>query len=224
VQTSGTANTLNGVFFTSSNVGIAVGDNGTVLRTTDGGGTWTTQPSGSLAQLQAICFADNNTGFAVGGTSSGTGGVILRTTDSGTSWTSQPYGSTTTIYGVSSASTTVGAVGANGLILRTNTGGATAVEQDLNRFRDGPNDFRLEQNYPNPFNPSTTISFSLPRTAVATLRIFNALGQEVALLANERKEAGYYQVTWDATVPSGIYFYSLRAGEFLQTKKMMVLK
>ncbi len=90
---------------------------------------------------------------------------------------------------------------------------------------DLPTQFSLDQNYPNPFNPSTTISYSLPKAAVVTLGIFNALSQEVALLVNERKEAGYYQVRWDGlSVPSGIYFYRLQAGEYLETMKMVVLK
>jgi hypothetical protein len=89
---------------------------------------------------------------------------------------------------------------------------------------DLPRDFALNQNYPNPFNPSTTISYSLPKAAIVSLRIFNALGQEVATLVNEQKEAGYYQVQWNANVSSGIYFYRLQAGEYVETKKMILLK
>ena len=87
-----------------------------------------------------------------------------------------------------------------------------------------PAAFDLGQNYPNPFNPSTTVSYSCPKTAAVSLRIFNTLGQVVATLVDERKEAGYYQSTWNANVPSGIYFYRLQAGEFVETKKMILLK
>ncbi|MCX6141885.1 MAG: choice-of-anchor D domain-containing protein [Ignavibacteriales bacterium] len=88
-----------------------------------------------------------------------------------------------------------------------------------------PSEFRLQQNYPNPFNPSTSISYSLPKASIVSLRIFNALGQEVVLLVSERKEAGYYQATWNASnAPSGIYFYRLRAGEFVETNKMILLR
>ena len=88
-----------------------------------------------------------------------------------------------------------------------------------------PPEFWLDQNYPNPFNPSTTIRFELPGPGNITLRIFNTLGQEVTVLLNGRKEAGYYEVTWDASsVPSGIYFYRLQAGEFVETKKMILSK
>jgi hypothetical protein len=87
-----------------------------------------------------------------------------------------------------------------------------------------PRLFLLSQNYPNPFNPTTTISYSLPKTAFVSLRIFNALGQEVASLVNEPKEPGQYQATWNANVPSGIYFYRLQAGELMETKKMTLLR
>jgi hypothetical protein len=87
-----------------------------------------------------------------------------------------------------------------------------------------PTVFSLSQNYPNPFNPSTTIRYDLPKSANVNLKIFNALGQGVASLVNERKEAGYYQSIWNANVPSGIYFYRLQAGEFVETKKMILLR
>ena len=87
-----------------------------------------------------------------------------------------------------------------------------------------PGEFSLMQNYPNPFNPSTSIRYELPMVTSVSLRIFNTLGQEIAVVVNERKVAGYYQVTWNATVPSGIYFYRLQAGEFVETKKMILLR
>ena len=88
-----------------------------------------------------------------------------------------------------------------------------------------PRDFTLFQNYPNPFNPSTTISYRLPKTSHVILKIYNMLGQEVAMLVNEEKVAGVYQAQWNASkLPSGLYFYRLTAGAFTDTKKMMLLK
>ena len=87
-----------------------------------------------------------------------------------------------------------------------------------------PEQFGLEQNYPNPFNPSTTISYQLPKVSSVSLSVFNTLGQQVATLVDEKKEPGYYTVRWNATVPSGIYFYRLHAGEFVETKKMIHLR
>jgi hypothetical protein len=87
-----------------------------------------------------------------------------------------------------------------------------------------PTRFTVSQNYPNPFNPSTTISYELPKSSNVTLRIYSTMGQVVATLVDGRKEAGQYQVKWDAHVPSGTYFYRLQAGEYTETKKMTLLK
>ena len=88
-----------------------------------------------------------------------------------------------------------------------------------------PPTFRLAQNFPNPFNPGTTIRYELPEAANVSLTIFNILGQVVATLVDEKKEAGGYQVQWNAsTVPSGIYFCRLRAGAHTETQKMVVAK
>jgi len=88
-----------------------------------------------------------------------------------------------------------------------------------------PNVFVLEQNYPNPFNPSTTIKFSLPSSGYATLKIYNALGEEVAVLLEKELTTGTYEVEWNASgLPSGVYFYRIQAGSFVQTKKMILLK
>jgi hypothetical protein len=88
-----------------------------------------------------------------------------------------------------------------------------------------PSDFALKQNYPNPFNPSTTISYFLPKLATVSLRIFNSLGQEVTLLVNEPQEPGHYQAAWNASsVPSGVYFYRLQAGAFVEIRKMLLIK
>jgi photosystem II stability/assembly factor-like uncharacterized protein len=85
--------------------------------------------------------------------------------------------------------------------------------------------FALRQNYPNPFNPSTTISFELPKESFATLRVFNLLGQTLATLVNEKMKAGVYQSKFDAArMPSGIYFYQLNAGDFVQIKKLILMK
>ncbi len=87
-----------------------------------------------------------------------------------------------------------------------------------------PRTFSLEQNYPNPFNPSTTIHYELPKASTVSLKIFNALGQLVTTLVDEKKEPGYYAVRWKANVPSGIYFYRLQAGGYVETKKMILAK
>ena len=88
-----------------------------------------------------------------------------------------------------------------------------------------PNKFALFQNYPNPFNPSTKIKYEIPKESFITLKIYDVLGREVAALVNAKREAGKFEVTFNAnSFPSGIYIYTLRAGEFIQSKKMILLK
>jgi len=88
-----------------------------------------------------------------------------------------------------------------------------------------PDEIILYTNYPNPFNPSTTIKFSMPQSSYATLKIYNVIGEEVAVLLDRVLTAGTYDFEWNATsLSSGIYFYKLQAGDFVETKKMILLK
>ena len=85
--------------------------------------------------------------------------------------------------------------------------------------------YKLYDNYPNPFNPSTTLRYSIPEEAFTTLKIYNSLGREVTTLVNETKPAGIYDVAFSATdLASGIYYYTLQAGSFTETKKMILMK
>jgi hypothetical protein len=85
--------------------------------------------------------------------------------------------------------------------------------------------FNLEQNYPNPFNPTTTIGFGIQNKSNVKITILNAIGEEVAVVLNEERETGFHQVEFSAAnLPSGIYFYQLKAGSFVETKKMILLK
>ncbi len=88
-----------------------------------------------------------------------------------------------------------------------------------------PTEFSLGQNYPNPFNPSTTINYSIPEFSFVTLKVYDVLGSEVATLVNEDKSVGSYEVEFDANeLTSGIYFYKIQAGSFVETKKMVLMK
>ena len=86
-----------------------------------------------------------------------------------------------------------------------------------------PTEFALNQNYPNPFNPSTTIQFAIPLTSSVVLKVFDALGREVTTLVTQELTPGYYRAMWQANVPSGIYFYRLQTGAFVEAKKMVLL-
>ncbi len=88
-----------------------------------------------------------------------------------------------------------------------------------------PREFALEQNYPNPFNPKTKIDYAIQSSAQVSLTVFDLLGKQIATVVNKKQESGNYSVYFDASnVPSGVYYYELRAGKFIETKKMIVLK
>jgi predicted GH43/DUF377 family glycosyl hydrolase len=87
------------------------------------------------------------------------------------------------------------------------------------------NSYLLEQNYPNPFNPATTIRFGVPEKSNVKITVLNSIGEQVALISNESKEPGFYQVEFNAAnLPSGVYFYRLQSGSFVETKKMILMK
>ena len=88
-----------------------------------------------------------------------------------------------------------------------------------------PQSFALHQNYPNPFNPSTTIEFSLPKSSPVVIKIYDLLGREVALLVDDVFQPGTHKVIWNAAdLPSGVYIYHIRAGEFTDSRKLILLK
>jgi hypothetical protein len=88
-----------------------------------------------------------------------------------------------------------------------------------------PASFKLEQNYPNPFNPITNIKFHFPLAGFAELKIYNSLGNEIQTLLSEELKPGIYNIEWDGNnQPSGVYFYTLRAGDFKETKKLVLVK
>jgi len=92
-----------------------------------------------------------------------------------------------------------------------------------------PTEFALSQNYPNPFNPITTIRYQLPISSDVTLKVYDLLGREVAILVDDYKQAGSYEIEFNSassinTPASGIYFYQLKTRNFIQTKKMILIK
>jgi photosystem II stability/assembly factor-like uncharacterized protein len=233
-QTSVTDLPLNKVFFSDDNNGWIAGgyhnewDNSfqsILLKTTNGGTNWITVPNISYLFID-IAFIDNNLGWAIGYTQAGTGG-ILKTTDGGITWSIDTGNLPATLNALHIKDNYGWAVGDNGLILRTTDAGAVWVEDENNNSI--PTEFVLEQNYPNPFNPSTKISWQSPVGSRQTIKIYDVLGREVATLVNEEKPAGNYEITFNPVsgtrqLASGIYFYQLKAGDHVSTKKMLLLK
>ncbi|MCK5277802.1 MAG: T9SS type A sorting domain-containing protein, partial [Cyclobacteriaceae bacterium] len=88
-----------------------------------------------------------------------------------------------------------------------------------------PDKYVLHQNYPNPFNPNTIIKFALPQDSKVNLTVFNILGEKVVQLINQEMKAGYHEYKFDASnFASGVYLYSITAGEFIEIKKMVLMK
>jgi hypothetical protein len=118
--------------------------------------------------------------------------------------------------------------GKTAIVIRTNKiyaftpGNVSAVDENTNAL---VNSFLLYQNFPNPFNPSTRIQYQVSSITYVTLKVYDILGNEVATLVNEEKPAGEYDVQFDGMgLSSGVYFYQLTAGNFIQTKKMILIK
>lgn len=201
--------------------GIVTSNAGNSARSTDGGVTWTNATAipgtGSSTGVETGLNAGNVDLFAVRGTG------IQRSTNGGTNWTSvfTGTGAYNDINFATSAGCPVGwAVGAGGVVARMSL--MTGIS---NYNGEVPSSFNLSQNFPNPFNPSTNINFSIPKSGLVTLKIYDMVGREVSTLVNEFKSAGNYIVGFSgANLTSGTYFYRLESDNFVETKKMLLIK
>lgn len=211
-----------------SGVGITTGADPRILppayvysHTIDGGVTWNSMlgPFGSIVNPVAGAGRSEFWGASAN--------TIYRSTDAGVSWhieyQTQTGFSFLALSVLTSNEVASGwAVAGGGFIYQLNEStltGAQILEVSI------PKAITLNQNYPNPFNPSTTIRYALPARAYVTLAVFNTLGQQVASLVNESQEAGYHEVRFDgSSMASGVYFYRLRAGENVATKKLLVIR
>jgi hypothetical protein len=92
-------------------------------------------------------------------------------------------------------------------------------------FASAPESNDLSQNFPNPFNPTTTIYYAVKDAGIVLIKIFNSLGQEIQTLVDEQKDAGYHYAEWNAAgYPSGVYFYRITNGSYVETKRMILTK
>ena len=197
-----------------------------IARTTDGGVTWTSVNVGTGFTGYCTCKWIEGTNTCYISAATGASGVVKKSTNGGLNWTTM---STSGLTGITHmefkrVGTTVYGYAAtgNGAILKV-----TDVVTGVNTINSLiPSEFSLDQNYPNPFNPTTTINFSIPSASDVTLKVYDALGKEVNTLVNEYKTPGNYSADFTATsnLSSGIYYYTLTAGNFIETKKLMLVK
>ena len=217
---------LKDITFVGADSGWAVGGiagNSIIVRTTDAGSSWTYEVMNG-SSLREVKFFNSKVGWFCGANDFEP--FIAKTTDGGETWATQhqvPYAAS----GAESfcmIDTSLGwAVNYDSEVYKTTNGGITFIEEG--NTQNKPESFNLSQNYPNPFNLVTNIKFTVGSRQFVSLKVFVCLGKEITTLVNEEKPAGSYQVTWDGSnLPSGIFFYQLKAGSFISTKKMTLLK
>ncbi len=198
---------------------------GSTYRSTNDGKSWVPCDTTGLPAFtmfsQLVTDLKNNV-YGIDGGGSGAG--VYRSTDAGHTWSDVTAGLNSSGLRYSLVTSPSGA-----LFCATQVGLYKST-QALTSVRSGypvPSEVFLAQNYPNPFNPSTVIHYSIPVETYncTSLRVYDILGREVAVLVNERKAPGNYEVKFDGSrLTSGMYFYQLRAGDFVETKRLLLLK
>ena len=235
-QQSGTYAMLEDVFFTDANHGTAVGDSGIILRTVDGGVpvelvSFSTEFVNDAVVLKWQTGTEsNNRGFDIERQQSGGAEISPKGGSSAGNWEKIGFvegaGTTTELHSYLFTDDNI-SEGINKYRLKQidydgSFKYSKEIEIDVNSI---PKEYILYQNYPNPFNPVTVIKYSIASPSAVQIKVFDILGNKIVTLVNEEKLAGTYELTWNAVnLPSGVYFYQLKAGSFIQTKKMILLK
>jgi photosystem II stability/assembly factor-like uncharacterized protein len=206
--------------FYDGQLGIAASDP-QLFRTTDGGDSWQTFASVGQGWGNDIEFVPGNpaklwyTNY----------NTLFFSGDTGKTWTVQEF----TLSNVGGRDIVIPNEGCgwficdNGHVYRTMTPDRVTTGTESRPVL--PSVYRLSQNYPNPFNPSTTIKYELPKSSVVRMSVYDMLGREVSVLVNERREAGVHEVKFDASgLSSGVYVYRLQVGDFVQSRKLLLLR
>ena len=195
-----------------------------IMVTSNGGFNWVTVNTGTgINGFATASWVSNTSVVFIGAYLSSTNKRIIRSDDNGLTWHQQDapvlpiqeidnirYDDAIYAYAISN----------NGRILKS-IQSVTDVESEVTPI----NAYELNQNYPNPFNPSTKIKYSVPQMSNVVIKVYDVLGNEIETLVNEEKPAGTYELTWNAAnLPSGVYFYQLKSGSFVETKKMVLMK
>ena len=222
-ETTGAGIYIFSLFINSTGTGMAAGTS--MSRSTDGGITFQSHSVPGWGNINGIENSGNNFWFI-------RGEKIFHSTDDGISWTDE-YTAPLTLTHLDFPDNLNGcqmgwAVGYGGTIHKMTGSGVTSVDNQS----EMPATYALKQNYPNPFNPVTSIEYVVGSIAFVSLKVYDVLGNEVATLVNEEKSAGSYEVEFNTSshsgnvrnLPSGLYFYTLSASGFSETKKMILLK
>lgn len=214
----------NDIFFLNENTGFVCG-NYSMLKTTNAGANWTEfliSPSDTNYH-SSVYFTDNNTGYIPIINLNILYGRIFKTTNSGTTWLLQQTlsGYAESIYFINQ--NTGFACGFGEKVWKTtNAGGPIGIQPISTEI---PSTFSLSQNYPNPFNPVTNIRFEMPRSENVIIKVYDMLGKEITTLVNLQLQPGTYETDWDASMySSGIFYYKIIAGDYTETKKMVLVK
>jgi photosystem II stability/assembly factor-like uncharacterized protein len=207
-----------GIAFENTSMGVIIGSAAT-YRTTNGGTNWTIV-AGSQGGY-GISQAPSYQSYYWIAKGNGTPGGIYRSVDDGQTFAAQITGHH--FFSVSTPNVQIGWAGCDsGRIFRYRSNDPIEVKKISTEL---PNNYSLSQNYPNPFNPSTTIRFSVPLTNLVNIVVYDILGNKVATVLDKRMLAGSYEVGFNASnLSSGVYFYTITAGQFKDSKKMILAK
>jgi hypothetical protein len=186
-------------------LGWLCGNNGKMFHSTNAGDTWNAQVVSTGTRLETVDFINTSTGWVVGGYD---GSVVFKTINGGENWVQQSINTTQHLFSVNFWKDPIGIKTISDIV---------------------PGNYKLYQNYPNPFNPVTKIRFDVPVSKHSgqnlVLRIYNELGEELAILVNQKFNPGTYETEWDASnYGSGIYFCKLQGEDFVKTQKMILTK
>jgi len=186
-------------------------------KTSDGGITWSREHFINDEDINSIHFINNKKGWACG-----KNGKILETNDGGKSWKYIFIDTNLDLLSIYFVNSFIGWVGGRyGYIYKTNTGGEIFPNPNNPSFST----FYLYQNYPNPFNNETTILYQILKTSLVSIKIYDVLGNEIRNLINQVKPAGVHEINFNAAnLSSGIYLYKIKAGDYTESKKMILLK
>jgi hypothetical protein len=215
-------------FGTNLFVGTSDITGGGFYRSTDNGASWSMLVEGQMVghAISSLALAGTNlfAGLPAYGRNPNNGWGVYQSTDSGATWAAANTGL---------ADKDVSALLVSGTNLFAGTSGTGVWMRPLSEMvtsvditsGESPREHSLHQNYPNPFNPSTTIRYGLPNRSHVTLSVLNTLGQQVKLLQDGEQEAGFHEVKFQGSaLSSGVYFYRLRAGDFVETKRLLLLR